>query len=343
MLKKASIVAALVMALSSGVMAAGEIEQTWKQQIPSAHLQYEKGHGNVAAWAGMERSMNEQWNAASEKSDNAGISFGYGLMNNLEVRGFIVGERSENMLIPNSEAKNLAYMGSVKGQIYNANGLMVGARGAVSHDSVNGTSYDLDAYSNKVVNEKVTVYNNAGVTINPSKVVASMTNGMQYLFNNRNAVKVAVDTVYDNQAGQFTPYLSAALKTKISEKTNNLIQANATTGEVNLNHVIESQVTPSLLVRGQADMQVTNAADNRISGNIGVDAEKQMGIVTLKAGVAHNLKANDWRIATVKAGADVDVTKNLKLSIDAANSKFYYPEREGKNDTSVNVALNYEL
>lgn len=343
MLKKASIVAALVMALSSGVLAAGDnsIEQTWKQQIPTAHLQYEQGHGNVATWVGMDRSMNEQWNATSEKLDNVGMSFGYGLMKNMEVRGYIAGERYENVV--NGAGKNLAYMGSVKGQMYNANGLMISARGAVSHNSMNGTSLDLDAYSNKILNQKVTLYNNAGVTINDGNVTGSLTNGMQYLVSNRNAVKVAVDTVYNSQSGQVTPYVSAALKTKVSPKMTNLLQATATTGAMTLHENVEANLTPDFLLKGHADMTVSNAVNNRVSGNMGVDAEKQLGMVTVKAGVAHNLKANDWRIATVKAGVDVDVTKDLELSIEGAASKYYYPEQEGKHNTSVKMALNYEL
>lgn len=345
MFKKAGFVAALVLVLSSGVMAAEEtvIEKTWKQQIPTAHMQYDKGHGHVGSWVGMNRSMNDQLNETYEKLGHAGLSVGYGLLENLEVRGFVAGESYENVVSPENNFKGRAYLGSVKGQVYNADGFMVAASGAVSHNAYGGTMFAIDGYTNKVLNDKITLYNNAGIVIQGSDLSGTMTNGLQYLVNDKNAVKAAVNTVYHHQAGEVSADASVALKTNLSDKTNNLLWANVMKNVLNLNNMIETQISPEFLLRGQADMTVINAEENRVSGNIGIDAEKQMGKVTFKGGFKHNLKANDWRIATVNAGIEVDVTKNLELSIQAQNQKYYYPENEGQNVPSVNVSLNYEI
>jgi hypothetical protein len=107
----------------------------------------------------------------------------------------------------------------------------------------------------------------------------------------------------------------------------------------NVVNTLEARIRPTALVT--THVAYSNASDRQNS--VGLDVEKELGALTVKAGISHKFEKNmiDSRTA-IKGGVAYELNKQVKVSV-AVERELIDPAGDNNRVTKAKMGLKVEL
>lgn len=330
-----------ILMFSSGLLAAQKTiaEEQWDNFLETAKLDYSAFHGKLEVIAQVD-AITDPWGEAELANGYIFSEMQYSLLDNLEIHSYV--DYGDFYSAEYDFTGIDAYLGFLKLNVYNKNGLALTLKGYTSYmldlSEANvglKPDYGLKLYTNKTLNDKCTLYNNVNFTLSPAGDYLSFANGLKYDFNEQNALQAITNTRFVG----LTPLLAFDVMYKhlVDDKTVYL-------GEVSKNYAndfylantLESQINPSLTVTGQFDVDSTSG------GVLKANVRQTVGPLIFNAGGKFEL-TDGLGEASVNSSIGLNLFDHVILALSGTYGGFIYNGHTYYHLIQVGTGLKIQL
>lgn len=347
--------------LSVGAAGQGEtfIQERQKAFLDTADVRYAPYHGKLEVNTSLGSGYNRFLDEVVTKNAAPNLLIEYSPMKNLQVDAVLAASATDIKALGvwYDQDANLVY-GDAKYKFYDNSKLELAAKGFVESrggklsatdengtelvfDDTRNTAYGAALLSNYNLKNGYALYNNLGLTTMEGINLLGMTTGFQarvtpyhqFMGKFDSSLNLENETVYNNAALMYIAYLNRNMT--------NLLETNynVNTHVVNVENTTQIQVMPTALVT--THLSYNNDANGQ--NGVGIDAEKEFGPLTVKAGMSHKFEkgALDPR-TTFKGGAAYDVNKKLEVSVEMER-ELIDPAGDNNHITKAKLGLKADL
>lgn len=313
------VVLVLILSLSFAVQAKNEtmLEGVWDNYLTTTELENSADEGKV------------NLNLLSKKYDDDAQLFGYFLdggygFDGFDVVGYLGGLSYDGF---NNDSTDLYFGGSVKAELYDQDDFLVAAQASAEWDQE--MTYGLGFYTDKMMDENLSLHNNLLFVIDEAAITKRLFNGVDYRLNEQHALKAylyteltdldsmtnAINLMYKNDFNDQVKFISSFQKTLRKDN-------------IQLKNLVEVKPMTDLVVTGYYGFN-THKNDE-----LGIDVRKDFADFSVTGGYNYSTNRD-----TLYGSLTYDLREDMELGFE-----FEREEEDGYVDyTLLKTGVSYSL